>query len=98
MNRTLRYCPKFASPFWCIQAFFWHIPAKKVRAPPPPTPRIVFMAKLKAAKAKAAGDDLGLFYAGVRHLYAPAKCLFGVVKTGKGRRKFVYFFSAKNEV
>ncbi len=40
--------------------------------------------------------DLVLFYAGVRHLYAAAKCLFGVVKMGKGRRKkIVYFFSAK---
>ena len=77
--------------------FFAHT-GQKGAPPTPPTPPIVFMAKLKAAKAKAAGDDLGLFYAGVRHLYAPAKYLFGVVKTGKGRRKFVYFFSAKNEV
>ncbi len=36
--------------------------------------------------------DLGLFYAGVRHFYAPAKCFFGVVKTGKGRRKFCLRF------
>ncbi len=43
--------------------------------------------------------DLGLFYAGVRHFFSPAnKVFFGVVKTRKGRRKFVYFFSAKNEV
>ncbi len=35
--------------------------------------------------------DLGLFYAGARHLYAPDKCLFGVDKTGTrtGSSKFV---------
>ncbi len=41
--------------------------------------------------------DLRIFYAGVRHLYAPAKCLFGVVETKKGRHKFVYFFSTKKQ-
>ncbi len=41
--------------------------------------------------------DLGLFFASVRHFYAPAKCLFGVVETGgKGSSKFVYFFTQKN--
>ncbi len=40
--------------------------------------------------------DLGLFYAGVRHKYAPPVSVFlASVQTGKGRRKFAYFFSAK---
>ena len=40
--------------------------------------------------------DLRIFYAGVRHLYAPAKCLFGVVvKTGKGSSNLFTFLCKK---
>ena len=37
--------------------------------------------------------NLGFFYAGARHLCALANCLFGVVETGKGSSKFVYFLT-----
>ena len=108
MNRTLWHCPKIASPFWRIQAIFWRIPGQKGAPPPPIVFRAKL--KAAKAKKTSAGEgggevvgrkhglkdaDLRFFYAGVRHLYAPDKCLFGVVETKKGRRKFVYFFSAK---
>ena len=102
MNRTLWHCPKFASTCWRIPAFYWRIPAKKVRRrhrwrrQPASTPRA------KEEEEKESGEntalkhaDLGLFYAGVRHLYAPDKCFLASSKSKKGWRKFVYFFRAK---
>ena len=91
---------KNASQFWGIQAFLGAYRPKRCAAAAA-ADRV--QGEVEGGESKGEGRkhgledaDLGLFYAGVRHLYAPAKNLFGGVKTGKGRRKFVYFFSAKN--
>ncbi len=89
MNRTLWHCPKFASSFWHIQALFvGAYRLKRCDADADAAARVeVEAAKAKETSVGERGEvvgwkhgledaDLGLFYAGVCHLYAPAKCSF----------------------
>ena len=77
MNKTLWHCPKFASPFWRIQAFFGTYWPKRCAA----AAADLVQGEVKGGKSKEGvvgrrkhsleNADLGLFNAGVRHLYAP---------------------------
>ncbi len=93
-SRSLKLSQKIASQYWGIQAFSWRIPAKKVRRQRRRScsgrrrKRRRNRIEVIGQKHGLEDADLGLSYADVRHFYAPAKCFFGVVETGKGRRKF----------